>query len=70
MNKYHNRDAAPSKYTGGEGGQNKAMGRSPRMSMPEKTAAWPGLPGKSGPNRAGGAPTKGKLGQFHVKRVG
>lgn len=55
-NKYHNRDTAPSKQTGGQGGSNKAMGKAPSLSMPEKTANWPGLPGKAGPDRSAGVP--------------
>ena len=69
-NKFYSKDAVPSKQSWGEGGSNKASGRAPSLSMPERTAAWPGLPGKSGPNRSGGAPTSGKLGQFRVKREG
>lgn len=29
---------------------------SPDLSMPERTASWPGLPGKSGPDRSNGSP--------------
>lgn len=39
--------------------------------MPEKTASWPGLPGKAQPrSRAAGTPTSGKLGPFYVKNEG
>ena len=38
-----------------EGGSNKASGSSPKASMPEKTANWPGLPGKAqSKDRSGG----------------
>lgn len=67
-NKYHN--SGPSKQTGGEGGSNKAMGASPSSSMPEKTANWPGVPGKTQKGRAGGAPASGKRGPFYVKKIG
>lgn len=70
MNKYHNRDSAPSKQTGGEGGSNKPMGKSPSQAMPEKTVSWPGVPGKTQGSRSGGAPTRGKLGPFEVKKFG
>ena len=69
-NKYHNRDAVPSKQTGGEGGSNKAMGATPSMPMPERTANWPGVPGKTQGNRSGGAPTSGKRAPFAVKKIG
>ena len=69
-NKYINRSTAPSKQTGGEGGSNKAMGSSPSLAMPEKTANWPGLPGKASPSRAAGAPKTGYSGPFRVKQQG
>ena len=69
-NKYWNKDTAPSKQTGGEGGSNKAMGSTPSIPMPEKTANWPGLPGKAGPNRSAGTPETGYAGPFRVKQVG
>lgn len=69
-NKYFNKDTAPSKQTGGEGGSNKAMGSTPSLSMPEKTAAWPGLPGKASPNRSAGTPRTGFSGLFVVKKEG
>jgi hypothetical protein len=58
------------KSTGG--GSNKATGSSPNLSMPEKTANWPGLPGKTQPSgRSLGAPTTGKAGApFYIKKVG
>ena len=40
------------------------------LTLPEKTANWPGLPGKGGPNRSAGSPTSGKIGKFHVKKEG
>jgi hypothetical protein len=70
-NKYHNQGANPSSQKGGEGGSNKASGSAPALSMPEKTASWPGLPGKSqGGSRSGGAPTTGYAGPFHHKKIG
>ena len=69
-NKYHNRDTAPSKQSGGEGGSNKAMGSRPGLPSSDKTANWPGVPGKTQRSRAGGAPTTGYAGSFEVKKVG
>ena len=69
-NKYWNKDTAPSKQTGGEGGPNKACGSKPNPSAPDKTANWPGVPGKTQRSRAGGAPTTGHAGPFEVKKVG
>jgi hypothetical protein len=40
------------------------------LTLPDKTANWPGLPGKGGPNRSAGSPTSGKMGKFHVKKEG
>ena len=45
-------------------------GKSQATAMPMKTAAWPGTPGKTGPNRSGGAPKSGHCGAFHVKQEG
>ena len=59
MNKYHNRDSAPSKQTGGEGGAQKAQG-----------SGGPGGESRTGPNRSGGSPTTGKRGPFYVKKSG
>ena len=67
-NKYHDQGANPSKQSGGEGGSNKATGNPPSMSMPEKTANWPGLPGKSGPDRSGGVPNNGYFAGFYAKQ--
>ncbi len=58
-NKYFNHQTAPSKQTGGEGGQMKAMGNPPKLSE-----------SKTGPNRSGGDPTTGKRGPFYVKKSG
>ena len=57
-----------SKLKTGQGGQNKAMGSSPSMPMPETTANWPGLPGKASASR--GTPQKGSMGPFSHKKVG
>lgn len=69
-NKYFNKDTAPSKQAGGEGGSNSPQGSGVPMSMPMQTANWPGLPGKEGPNRANSEPTTGKLGPFYPKKAG
>ena len=69
-NKYFNRDSAPSKQSGGEGGTNKAQGSGGVSPGREGTANWPGLPGKAGPNRSGGTKTTGHAGPFRVKSVG
>lgn len=58
------------KLSPGEGGSNKAMGSSPPTAMPEKTANWPGVPGKASASRAAGTPQKGSMGSFEVKKVG
>ena len=71
MNKYHNKDSAPSKQSGGKGGSNAAQGSAPESFSKHGTAAWPGVPGKTqGKSRAGGAPTAGRMGPFHVKKLG
>lgn len=58
------------KRNAGQGGSNKAMGASPSASMPERTANWPGVPGKTQKSRAGGAPKTGHCGPFYVKSEG
>ena len=58
-NKYFNKDTAPSKQSGGEGGGGKAMGSAPKLSE-----------SKTGPNRSGGDPTTGKRGPFYVRKSG
>lgn len=45
---------APSRGTDGKAKQ--PGGGTSKAEMPMKTAAWPGLPGKSGPNRSNGVP--------------
>lgn len=67
MNRYYG-ETAPEKYRGGEGGSNKPMGSAPSTSAPDKTAAWPGLPGKASASRGG--PQTGSMGPFAVKKVG
>lgn len=69
-NKYYNTDTVTSKQSGGSGGSNAAQGSGGPAAGKTGTAAWPGLPGKAGPNRAGGAPTKGYAGPFRVKQEG
>lgn len=48
----------------------QADGPAPSTSMPMKTANWPGLPGKAGPNRANGTPKEGHCGPFFNKKEG
>lgn len=67
-NKYHGNLTGNGKQSGGSNAQQRRS--PPAMSMPEKTANWGGLPGKTGPNRSGGAPKRGKRGPFHVKAEG
>lgn len=76
-NKYHNSDTVTSKQSGGQGGSNEPAGSGNEgpgedsvPQPPMKTAAWPGLPGKTQRSRAGGAPTKGHVGPFRVKSQG
>ena len=55
----------------GGGASNKASGSAPNQAMPQKTASWPGLPGKAqGKDRSGGTAKAGPLGPFHVKKEG
>ena len=65
---YNNMHGANRKGAGGH--SNAAPGAKPAESMPQKTAAWPGLPGKGGPDRSGGDPKQGPLGPFYVKKEG
>ncbi len=67
-NKYHSNLTGNGKQSGGSQAQTRSS--HPEMLMPEKTANWGGLPGKTGPNRSGGAPKRGKCGPFHVKAEG
>lgn len=70
-NKFFNKDTAPSKQSGGQGGSNSPQGSGGVPQPPTKTAAWPGLPGKKGPNRSNGVPTTGNQGHpFLVKKEG
>ncbi len=59
-----------SKLPPGQGGSNKPMGSPAPTAMPERTANWPGVPGKTQAARNAGTPTKGPLGPFHVKAEG
>lgn len=69
-NKFYS-DVTPHKQKGGEGGSNKAQGSGGPPAGREGTANWPGVPGKTQPkSRAGGASTRGKMGEFYVKKVG
>lgn len=73
-NKYFNNDTAPSKQSGGQGGGDEAActcGRRPILGLPNKTAAWPGVPGGTqSKSRSAGYPTEGPKGPFYVKKVG
>jgi hypothetical protein len=51
-NKYHGNLTGNGKFSGGS--NKDSRGGSSPSSMPEKTASWPGLPGKTGPDRSGG----------------
>ena len=54
----------------GGGASNKAQGSRP-ASGSDKTANWPGLPGKTQPKaRNAGVPKTGHKGGFYVKSVG
>ena len=57
-----------SKFGSGGGGSNKAKGSAPSAAMPEKTANWPGLPGKASASRGG--PQNGSMGPFSHKKQG
>ena len=65
-------DIAPKQLTNKKEKKHGAMGMSPTLSMPIKTANWPGVPGKTQKNmRHGGAATKGYCGaDFYVKKEG
>ena len=66
---YNNMHGANRKRS--EGHSNKASGAKANESMPEKTAAWPGVPGKTqSKDRSGSTPKQGPLGKFHVKQEG
>ena len=66
---WNNQHGANRKGPGGH--SNKAPGSKPNESMPEKTAAWPGLPGKAqSKDRSGGTQKRGPLGPFRVKSEG
>lgn len=66
---YNNMHGANKKGPGGH--SNKAPGSKANEAMPEKTAAWPGLPGKAqSKDRSGGTQKSGPLGPFRVKSEG
>lgn len=69
-NKYHGNLTGNGKYSGGGNDSAKPAGGRPTLTLPEKTANWGGLPGKTQKSRAGGAPTTGHAGKFHVKQDG
>lgn len=54
-----------------KGGETKAMGSAPDLSMPIRTASWPGLPGPASKSRAAGTPETGCKGMpFYPKKQG
>ncbi len=58
-NPYYNKQVSNIKTKGGAGSVS-VKGSGGAGALTEKTASWPGLPGKSGPNRANGV-TKVKI---------
>ena len=69
-NKYHGNLTGNGKQSGGAGSRNTAHGSRPVLGLPSRTAAWPGVPGKTQRGRAGGTPTTGYAGPFEVKKIG
>lgn len=64
-NRFHGNLTGNGKLSGGvESGA--AQGTRSAPSFPERTASWPGLPGKSGPDRANGVAKHGRLGEFYA----
>ena len=62
------KDGHPGRGPGGTKGNEASRGRKPNFSMPEKTAAWAGLPGKTQPrDRSNGIK---KMPNAHVKSEG
>lgn len=54
-----------------EGASNTSKGSKTGTGTPMKTAAWPGVPGKTqSGSRSAGVKTTGKLGAFEVKKIG
>lgn len=64
-NSRFNRQVGNVKPTGPSGVKPLPSGNPP-VSMPERTAAWPGLPGKAGPDRSAGMPEE----KVYAKAVG
>ena len=70
-NKYFSNGSQPSSQSGGKGGDNKAAGKRPTLTLPNKTANWPGVPGGTqSRSRSAGVPEIGHKGPFYVKKVG
>lgn len=64
---YNNMHGADRKHPGAA----KEPGGSKPKSGSDKTANWPGVPGKTqGRARNAGSPTSGWKGQFEVKKIG
>ena len=56
---------------GGKADGGKQAGTAQSSAMPMKSADYPGLPGKAGPDRSGGTTRIGHCGApFHVKQKG
>ena len=70
-NKYFQSGSQPSKQSGGGGGSNKPAGKRPTLTLPNKTANWPGVPGGTqSRSRSAGVPETGHKGSFYVRKVG
>lgn len=55
-NNYFNRQIADIKEPKSSQGRKPLPAGKPDLSMPERTASWPSLPGKAGPERSNGVP--------------
>lgn len=70
MNKYW-RNPHGADHGNSGGASNAAKGKAIGGSGSDKTASWPGLPGKTqGKARNAGQPKTGHKGPFYVKAVG
>lgn len=55
-NDYFNKQVGTIKQPSSGTGVKPLPAGKPDLSMPMRTAAWPGLPGKAGPDRSNGVP--------------
>ena len=70
-NKYYGNLTGNGKFSGGGGGSNKPTGKRPTLTLPNKTANWPGVPGGTQTkSRSAGVSETGHKGPFYVKKVG